>query len=186
MPTNHTPACFFEFGYATPLALVAGAALLAHVLKRCCGPIWRLVVLETEEKKFDEGLPNFYRTVKLSDADWLISMNQHYEREYGLRMVSKELTSRLDANKSVTKPIQGFAWYNMLANREYDQDFAYIDTNNEKRAELIVDDDDNEGNDCEQSDLVALILNLAFVKESVARDLVFGAGAAAKVKQHAG
>ena len=149
MPTNHTPACFLEFSYATPLAIVAGAALLAHILKKFCGPIWRLIVLETEEKKFDEGLPNFYRTVKLSDADWLISMNEYYEREYGMRMVSKELTARLDANSTVTKPIQGYAWYNMLANLEYDQDFAYIGTNNAKRSDLIVDDDDNEGNDCE-------------------------------------
>ena len=49
---------------------------------------------------------------------------------------------------------------------------------------MIVDDDDNEENDCEQSDLVALILNLAFVKEDVARDLTFGAGMSATVAKH--
>ena len=31
-----------------------------------------------------------------------------------------------------------------------------------------------------------MILNLAFVKEDVARDLVFGAGMSSKVKQHSG
>ena len=96
-----------------------------------------------------------------------------------MKTVSKELTNRLDANKTVLKPIQGIAWYNCLANLAYVQDFAYIETENPKRSELIVDDDDNEDNDCEQSDLVALILNLAFIKEDVARDLVFGAGMAA-------
>ena len=102
-------------------------------------------------------------------------MNEYYEKTYAMKTVSKELTTRLDANGAVTKPCQGVPWYNMLANNEYCQDFAYIPTDNEKRAELIVDDDDNEDNDCEQSDMVAVILNLAFVKQNVARDLVFGA-----------
>ena len=75
MPTNHTPSCFFEVHYATPLALVAIVVFLAFLLKKFCSPIYRAVVIETEEKEYDEGLPNFYRTVKLSDADWLISMN---------------------------------------------------------------------------------------------------------------
>ena len=45
-----------------------------------------------------------------------------------------------------------------------------------------MDDDDNEGNDCEQSDMVAMILNLAFVKEETAREMVFGSGMSNVVK----
>lgn len=45
-----------------------------------------------------------------------------------------------------------------------------------------MDDDDNEGNDCEQSDMVAMILNLAFVKEETAREMVFGSGMSNAVK----
>ena len=119
MPTNHTPKCFFEISYATPLAMVAIVCFTVFILKKFFGPIYRLIVLETEEKSYDEGLPNFYRTVKLSDADWLISMNEYYEKNYGMKMVSKELTGRLDAIKSATKPIQGIAWYNIVANPDY-------------------------------------------------------------------
>ena len=99
-------------------------------------------------------------------------------------MNRNEILRKLDANKTVVKPMQGVAWYNMLCNPDYIQDYAYITTNNPKRDELIVDDDENEGNDCEQPDLVALILNLALVKEEVVKDLVFGTGMSEQVKKY--
>jgi hypothetical protein len=183
MPSNHQWSQFFNTNYATPVAIVAACIVTAWILQKFFGGIWDMIVLTKEEPAKDEGLPNFYQTVKLSDADWLVSMNEYYESTYSMKTVSKELTTRLDANGQVTKPCQGVPWYNLLANSDYCQDFAYIPTNNEKRAELIVDDDDNEGNDCEQSDMTAVILNLAFVKQSVARDLVFGAGIAEKLSE---
>jgi len=45
-----------------------------------------------------------------------------------------------------------------------------------QREDLIVDGDDNEGNDCEQSDMVSILLNLAYVKETVARTFRFAPG----------
>merc|ERR1712060_230361 len=118
----------------------------------------------------------------MTDAEWMISMNSYYEQSYAMKLVSKELTGKLDANGIVVKPCQGIPWYNMLANLDYCQDFAYISTDNEKRAELIVDDDDNEDNDMEQSDLVALILNLGFIEEHIARGIHFGSGMSKEVK----
>ena len=46
----------------------------------------------------------------------------------------------------------------------------------EDRKELIVDDDDDEGNDTEQSDLVSIMLNLAYIPESVAEKFHFESG----------
>ena len=147
-----------------------------------------MIVLEEDEKARDEDLPNFYSTVKLQDADWVVSMNDHYEKEYNMHMVSKELTSKLDENGVVTKPIQGTPWYNVLANATYVQDFAFIPTDmpEKQRKELIVDDDDQEGNDLEQSDMVALILNLGFIKENIAKEMVFKAGISTEAKKNAG
>lgn len=47
------------------------------------------------------------------------------------------------------KPIQGIAWYNLMANPMYVRAFNYIEIDVPNRENLIVDGDDNEGNDCE-------------------------------------
>ena len=52
------------------------------------------------------------------------------------------------------KPIRGIAWYSILANPYYSRLFNYIEVNVPCRSDLIVDGDDDEGNDCEQSDMV--------------------------------
>ena len=119
MPTHHVWSQFIDVNYATPVAVTASLILTMFILKRFFTSIWRMIVIEPEEEAKDEGLPNFYRTVKLSDADWLISMNNYYEKTYAMKTVSKELTTRLDGNKATIKPIQGVAWYNILANLDY-------------------------------------------------------------------
>ena len=43
-------------------------------------------------------------------------------------------------------------------------------------SKLIVDRDDNEGNDCEQSDMVAILVNLAYVRQNVAGNFRFAPG----------
>lgn len=49
----------------------------------------------------------------------------------------------------VKKPIRGIAWYSILANPHYSRLFNYIEVNVPNREDLIVDGDDDEGNDCE-------------------------------------
>ena len=44
------------------------------------------------------------------------------------------------------------------------------------REDFIVDGDDQEGNDCEQSDMVSILVNLAYVKRSVAETFRFAPG----------
>jgi len=50
------------------------------------------------------------------------------------------------------------------------------------RAKLIVDDDEDEDNDCEQSDMVGIILNLAFIDDKYVNEIKFGAGISSIVK----
>ena len=58
----------------------------------------------------------------------------------------------------------------------------------EDRAEMIIDDDDDEGNDAAQSDLVRVALNLAFMTEAKARSFRFNkndlAGVLSDIKTH--
>lgn len=44
------------------------------------------------------------------------------------------------------------------------------------REALIVDGDEDESNDCEQSDIVQVLLNMAFAPREVIKDFVFGPG----------
>jgi hypothetical protein len=45
------------------------------------------------------------------------------------------------------------------------------------REKYIIDDDDDEGNDTAQSDLVKIILNLAFLTQKQAREFTFSKAA---------
>ena len=60
----------------------------------------------------------------------------------------------------------------ILANPIYYRDFYYICCDVPDRNSLIKDDDDDEGNDSEQSDIVSLILNLAYIPEYVGKNLI--------------
>lgn len=56
----------------------------------------------------------------------------------------------------------------MLANPFYQRQFNYIPVSLPDRSDYIVDDDSDEENDCEQSDLVSVMLNLAYLKRDYA------------------
>ena len=66
------------------------------------------------------------------------------------------------------KPIQNIAFYNILANPVYQNDFNYFSVSLDNREDYIVDDDSDEDNDCEQSDIVSLMLNMAYLDNSKA------------------
>ena len=74
------------------------------------------------------------------------------------------------------KPIQGVAWYNILANPIYARQFNFIEVNVPSREDLIVDGDSDEENDCEQSDMVQILLNIAFAPRDVVKSFTFGPG----------
>lgn len=69
------------------------------------------------------------------------------------------------------RPITGIHWYNILADPRYCNDFNYISTVNPNRNTLIVDDDSDEDNDCDQSDLVKILLNLGFLSDEIIKGL---------------
>ena len=92
-------------------------------------------------------------------------------------MLQEKVEKELDAcTLSKTKSIRGIAWYSVLANPYYARIFNFIDVNVPDREDLIVDGDDDEGNDCEQSDMVQVLLNIAYAPRAVVKDFSFGPG----------
>lgn len=65
--------------------------------------------------------------------------------------------------------MQGVHSYDILANPLYLDDFQYVTAAEDDRDEMIIDDDENEGNDSAQSDLVRVMINLAYLTEEEAR-----------------
>ena len=72
------------------------------------------------------------------------------------------------------KPIQGVVWYNLLANPAYAHNFSYIEAGVPDRNALIVDGDDDEENDCVQSDMVKILINMAYAPRTVTKEFTFG------------
>jgi len=124
----------------------------------------------------DENLPSFFTSVKLSDSDWLVKENKYVKDNYNFSFTNEDVVKQLDDWKLPKKPISGIAWYNLLANPAYVRGFNYISVDVENREDLIVDGDSEEGNDCEQSDMVSILINLAYVKQDAARSFLFGPG----------
>lgn len=186
MPTGHDFATLGRVGQATPLLLLTGAMLLIFLAQAFFKKALKRWGFGFSGSKIevDENLPNFYKAVKLSEADWLVAENAYYSDQYQMKMITEELAAKLDATAVARKPIQGIHWYRPLANPAYAQAFAYISVNTPDRANLIVDDDDNEDNDCEQSDMVNLVLNMAFISDSIVRECVFGAGLGQSIRGH--
>lgn len=124
----------------------------------------------------DENLPYFFTAIRLSDADWLIKENNNLKDNYGFEIISSAVSDTLDTMGPPKKTIQGVPYYIILNNPLYYRDFYYICCDVPDRNTLIKDDDDDEGNDSEQSDIVSLMLNLAFVPEYVAERFSFKTG----------
>ena len=75
--------------------------------------------------------------------------------------------------------------YDILASEAYAKAFQYFSPAlKEERAAYIKDADDDEDNDMMQSDLVKIILNLAYLPPQVARDFTFDKSFYKQAKAH--
>ena len=85
----------------------------------------------------------------------------------------KVCITKVRKNKKV---ITNIVWYSMIANMRYIREFNYFPASMANRNSYIVDDDSDEDNDCEQSDIVIILLNLAYMDRQQALDFNFAEG----------
>jgi len=178
MSSSHFWSTLADLNQATPMLMIAVAFVVIIMMRVFAYELmssWGFTI-STNVIEVDENLPLFFKSVKLSDADWLVKEAAYLEKTYEFSFAKQSLVDRLDAWELAKKPISGIAWYNLLANPAYVRQFNYIQVDVPQREDLIVDGDDEEGNDCEQSDMVSILINLAYVKEHVAKEFEFTAG----------
>ena len=120
--------------------------------------------------EIDEDLPNYFETLDDHDRNWSIKEEDNARTVLKMRILNDETLHRLKETRLVgDRSCQGVHSYDVLANILYIDDFQYFSADLDNRKDFIIDDDDDEDNDNAQSDLVRMILNLAYMTEEKAK-----------------
>ena len=122
--------------------------------------------ISSKQIEVDENLPNFFNAVKVKHARWLVMESNYLKEEFGFTFSDQNVIDRLEDITAPKRPIQTKAWYNILANPVYSDEFSYISVCVKNREEYIEDDDSDDGNNREQSDMVSILMNLAYNEKS--------------------
>ena len=105
--------------------------------------------------------------------------NNYLRDNYHFKFISwksQHLVDEIDSNETLKKPISDISWYNILANPAYARAFNYYTVSVRDRVQYIVDDDSDEDNNCEQSDMVSILINMAYCNKEVARSFELSPG----------
>ena len=152
----------YFFGYAFE-------ALLA----KCCPSL----IIGDVAEELNEDIDLYFDALDEDDRKWSIGEEQ-YSRDNLLtsQLMTDEQFERLQASvMTKKKTLQGVHSYDILANPLYFDDFQYISASREDRDKLIIDGDNEEGNDSAVVDLIRVALNLAYLTENEARSFQFTA-----------
>lgn len=121
MSSAHGWSSVASMNHASPMLMIALAFIVITVLRVGFYDTmmkWGFTI-STNTIEVDENLPNFFQSVKLSDADWLVKESNYLRDTYRFTFANKIVVDRLDAWEVAKKPISGIAWYNVLANPAY-------------------------------------------------------------------
>lgn len=129
--------------------------------------------IKVGELEIDEDLDNYFHTLDEHDRNWSVKEEENARTELCLKTLSDETLQRLRTTRTGAGQMKGVHCYDILANPLYLDDFQYFSASMHDREKYIIDDDEDEDNDNAQSDLVKVILNLAFLTEKQAKAFSF-------------
>jgi len=154
-----------DLSLSFPFFVMALFYLVVNVFK---GSLWSIVTFvcpcwELGNIKLNEGLDNYFDALEEEDRNWLIKEEENCRNQLNFHTLTTESLQKLRGAKPGLKKIQGTPTYDILASPHYMEDFQYYSAAIENRGMFIEDGDDEEGNDFAQSDMVKIILNLAYL-----------------------
>jgi len=172
-----TPAGIFSAGPGGILAILfyiyfvyLVSKELVHVfIKKCCGGLKLFI----EDINVDEQIDEFQNCLDEDDRQWTVKEEEN-ARSYGMMtMLNHTLEEIKDSKMTEGMHLQGVHTYNILRNPAYIQAFQYISADTPDRSDYIIDDDEDDENNCAQSDLIKLALNLAFLTKEEVMSITF-------------
>ena len=116
--------------------------------------------------EIDEDIKNYWNSLDSQDREWSIKEEKNCRSNLGgMKIMTDDSWAKLKKAKGNhdSKNLQGVHSYDILANPNYLESFQYVSASQADRGDFIIDDDDNEDNDAAQSDLVRVVLGLAFI-----------------------
>ena len=125
--------------------------------------------------EIDEDLPNYFTTIDDEDRNWSIVEEENARSELQMHITDDYTIQRFRETKmeNAGAHMKGTHCYDILANEQYLDDFQYFSPALDNRNQYIKDDDEEEGNDAAQSDLVKMVLNLAYMPAERAKNFSF-------------
>jgi hypothetical protein len=130
-------------------------------------------MIRVGELQVDENLDNYFRALDDHDREWSIKEEENARKNLGLKTLDDETLHKLKTSRMGKDHLEGVHSYDILANPLYLDDFQYFSPYIENREKYIIDDDEDEENDMAQSDLVKMVLSLAFMTEERASNFTF-------------
>lgn len=131
----------FKINWATPALFMAVASVGIILIQKIFNKYlmkWGFTMASVDIK-VDEDLPNFFKSVKLTQADELILENQNMQDNFGINLNDPDTIAVLDTTTMPKKAIQGTPWYQILSNAKYSNEFYYIGAFVAEREKLIED-----------------------------------------------
>jgi len=119
-----------------------------------------------EDIEVDEDIDLYQNCLDKDDQSFSLKEEENM-RKFGMWTQLNETMKRVKGGE-LSKPemhLQGIHTYDILRNPAYHQDFQYFAADLDDRASFIIDDNDCEDDDTAQSDLVRMVLNLAFIRK---------------------
>jgi len=177
--TDHTYGSVFHpegwEGFEWPLLLafwfLIAIYFFGYAFEACFSKCCPSLIIGDVAEELNEDIDFYFDTLDEDDRKWSIGEEQ-YSRDNLLtsQLMTDEQFSRLQASiMTKRKTLQGVHSYDILANPLYFDDFQYISASREDRDKLIIDGDNEEGNDSAVVDLIRVALNLAYLTENEAR-----------------
>lgn len=183
---------FAQAAYGTskpsmPLLYLFWGLLVLTIFKSLLIKVWNFFpFLAVGDFEIDENLDNYFMTLDTNDRNWSQEEERYYRKNLGLRILSEYEKHKLQEVKEGENVMKGGAHcYDILASEQYAKDFQYFSPAlGEERKEYIKDADEDEDNDMMQSDLVKIVLNLAYLPPSLARTFTFDKSFYKQAKSH--
>jgi hypothetical protein len=170
-----------------PLLYLFWTLLVLTVFKSLLLKFWNLFpFLSIGDFEIDEGLDNYFKTLDTNDRAWSLQEEKYYRKNLGLRVLGEYEKHKLEEVKEGENVMKGGAHcYDILASEQYAKDFQYYSPAlGDERSCYIKDDDEDEDNDMMQSDIVKILLNLAFLPLSLATTFTFDKKFYERAKNH--